>query len=443
MNYNKFFLLVPMLALAPLAAQAQTLAGGAVVVSDVDARQSGNSMLLSLKMQLDSLQLRSNQRMVYTPVMKSGADSTLFAPIIINGRNQQIKYRRDNRDDYAANSDVVVRRMNGTEQTVSYLRSAAYEPWMQQAEVYMLEDKCGCGDVDSQESYPLIMVDHSPKIPAMHFIRPQAEARKARAEKGQAFVDFVVNKTDIRPSYRGNQAELEKITKTIDLVRNDKNVEITNIDIHGYASPEGSYQNNTRLARERAAALKSYVQSLYDLPSKVYTSNYTPEDWDGLRSRLEQSDLKNKQQLLAIANSSLTPDGKDAEMRRRYPEQYRYMLDNWYPALRHSDYTVSYTVRPFSVDEAKEILKTKPQQLSLEEMFLVAQTYEPGSQEFNDVMETAVRLYPDNPTANLNAACAAIQAGQIDKAERYLSKAGNTPEAEYAREVIEKLKINN
>lgn len=77
-----------------------------------------------------------------------------------------------------------------------------------------------------------------------------------------------------------------------------------------------------------------------------------------------------------------------------------------------------------------------PRQVSLNEMFLVAQTLEPGSREFNDVMEIAVRTYPDDTTANLNAACAALNAQQWDKAAGYLDKAGDTPEAIHARGVL-------
>ena len=116
------------------------------------------------------------------------------------------------------------------------------------------------------------------------------------------------------------------------------------------------------------------------------------------------------------------------------------MLSTYYPALRHSDYVVSYTVKPFSVEEAKEVLKTKPQQLSLEEMFMVAQTYEPGSKEFNDVMETAVRLYPQDQTANLNAACARMEAGDLQGAAEYLERAGNSPEAIHAKGVLAMIK---
>lgn len=119
------------------------------------------------------------------------------------------------------------------------------------------------------------------------------------------------------------------------------------------------------------------------------------------------------------------------------------MLDTWYPALRHSDYRITYKVKPFDVAEAKEIIKTKPQQLSQEEMFLVAQTYEPGSKEFNDVMEIAVRMFPVNETANLNAANTRLNAGDADGAKAYLAKAGNSPAAQNARGVYEALKGND
>ena len=55
-------------------------------------------------------------------------------------------------------------------------------------------------------------------------------------------------------------------------------------------------------------------------------------------------------------------------------------------------------------------------------MFLVANTYEKGSQEFIDLFETAVKLYPDDVTANLNAAAAALSRKDTVYAKRYLSK---------------------
>ena len=92
-------------------------------------------------------------------------------------------------------------------------------------------------------------------------------------------------------------------------------------------------------------------------------------------------------------------------------------------------------IRGFNVDEAKEVIKTRPQNLSLQEMFAVAQTYEPGSEEFNHVFDVAVRMYPDDPTANLNAANALLERGAAEQAQKFLEKAGDTPQADNARGV--------
>lgn len=45
-------------------------------------------------------------------------------------------------------------------------------------------------------------------------------------------------------------------------------------------------------------------------------------------------------------------------------------------------------------------------------------------------------MFPDDPTANLNAATTAMMRGDLKRAERYLSKAGDRAEALYARGVL-------
>lgn len=103
--------------------------------------------------------------------------------------------------------------------------------------------------------------------------------------------------------------------------------------------------------------------------------------------------------------------------------------------MRHSDYKVSYTIRPISVEEAKELIYSDPKQLSLDEMFRVAQTYETGSAEFKEVFEIAVRMYPDDPVSNLNAANSALLNGDSAAARRYLAKAQEGPERRLAEGV--------
>lgn len=108
--------------------------------------------------------------------------------------------------------------------------------------------------------------------------------------------------------------------------------------------------------------------------------------------------------------------------------------------MRRTDYWVEFTVRPFNLEEAKNLIATHPQKLSLQEMYNVAQTYEPGSDDYNEVLATAVRMFPQDPTANLNAANSALQRGDVAAAEKYLQKAGDSGESVLARGVLAMLK---
>ena len=114
-----------------------------------------------------------------------------------------------------------------------------------------------------------------------------------------------------------------------------------------------------------------------------------------------------------------------------------------YPSLRHTDYRINYVVRSYSDPaEILAIMKKRPGNLSLDEFFVAAQSLEPGSPEFNEVFDIAVRMYPDNPVANLNAANTAMSRGDYAAAEGYLAKAGDSAEAVYTRAALEIRKNN-
>lgn len=434
---HKYMLFALCAALTAGAAQAQRttgtrLAATQVAVENTRVEHTDNNLVVSMDLVLDSLELPSNMRFVFTPIVRNAEEERFMEPVVVNGRKQQIMYEREDYKQYSAQT-TVVRRKNETAQTVRYTAVLPYESWMKNADVAVYEDLCGCGDLLDQNR----TVVRRLRTPLLAFIRPQAEPSKDREMHGQAFIDFPVDRIELFPDYRNNPAELQKIIQSINVVKEDRNTSITSIEIHGYASPEGTYEHNTYLAENRARTLTDYVRRLVRLDSDLFHVTSTPEDWDGLRKRVVEGNLTHGSEILALIDDvSLDPDPKEWKIKTTYPEDYRFMLDTWYPALRHSDYVVRYKVRAFSVEEAKALLHTKPQQLSLEEMYLVAQTYEPGSPEFNEVFQIAVRMYPDDPTANLNAACAALSVENYDAARRYLERAGNSPQAVHARGVV-------
>ena len=48
----------------------------------------------------------------------------------------------------------------------------------------------------------------------------------------------------------------------------------------------------------------------------------------------------------------------------------------------------------------------------------------------------AVERYPDDPTANYNAACACVMRRRLNDGKRYLAKAGNSRATQYVGNVI-------
>lgn len=400
--------------------------------------RSGDYLLVDLTLNLSDLEVRSNRSITYTPVIQRGDSLTRLPALIVNGRDRQILYERTGRNPID-DGEFALRRKNGTEQRFDYRARVPYARWMDRSEVAMVTDECGCGwDALGSERGTLfpLRLDRTPR-PVMAYIAPPAEV-KNRAKEGSAFLDFPVNRVEIHPDYRQNSRELAAIRETVESVRDDKYATITAISVKGYASPEGSYANNERLAKGRSEALLAYVRERYDLAGVATEASYEPEDWAGLADRVERSVLPAKEELLGvIRDASITdPDRREAKLKAiGGGEPYRYLLREVYPALRHSDYRVSYTIRPISAEEAKELIYTDPKQLSLDEMFQVAQTCETGSREFKEVFEIAVRMYPDDPVSNLNAANSALLNGDTAAARRYLAKAAEGPEKRLAEGV--------
>ncbi|MCD8292714.1 MAG: tetratricopeptide repeat protein [Prevotellaceae bacterium] len=384
-----------------------------------------------LTIDLSALKLPATRRVVLTPVVKNREEARHLPPVVVNGRRKHIDYLRGH-TELENHPATVVRRKNGKAQTVRYTASLPYEPWMENADVTLLQDVCGCGDLMDSDRLTLWRRRH----PKVAYIRPEAGVQTYTLE-GSAHIDFPVDETTLYPDYGRNPEELLKVLQTIEQVKQDNRVTITGIAICGWASPESPYPHNASLAEGRAHALQRYVAGLLHLDDALFTVSFVPENWSGLRAMVEASALPAKADVLRIVDDdTLAPDVKEARIKAGFPQDYAFMLARFYPDLRRSDYTVTYTVRPYTVDEAMALWKQDPRRLSLEALYLVAAQYEPGSPAFDELFATAVSLFPADTVANLNAACAAIERGDFPAAEGYLSRAGDTPQAWNARGVV-------
>ena len=415
-----------------------------VSVQNIQVARTDQKTLLTMDFILDQLDVPSNRYRAFTPVIRSadGLQEQRLKTLIVSGRRQDIVFERDGIDDlYAANYDKI-RRQNGQPQTYSYSDAADNQPWFSGANVYVECDLCGCGDKLKNDEAFLATLQKPDPYDLINLVDVvPAPAKKERNLHGSAYITFVVDKWEVKPDYMNNRRELRKITDTLDVMVADPNVSVRQVKIHGYASPESPYEHNRMLATNRAKSLTDYVSKLYNLPASVFApAEATPENWEGLRAAvvdMNEQTLPHKQQILAlIDDTSLKPDPKEARIKQQYPDEYRYLLREVYPGLRRSDYDISFNFSDFTLEQAKQVYKTRPYQLSVRELWDVAHTMEPGSQEYNKVMQQAVNIYPDDPVANLNLANIAIRQKDLLKAESLLDRAGDSAEALNTRAVV-------
>ncbi|MCH5221707.1 MAG: tetratricopeptide repeat protein [Muribaculaceae bacterium] len=406
-------------------------------IDNVELKRNSELMTVRMDIKLADYTLKGDRVSVFTPVLMKGNDSIELDPVGLYSRMRYIQYLRDEHGALGGQNETTF-QYSKRPATMEIAQSVPFEQWMNGATLYIKRADYGCcHTILSEDIVPLGRWYETTYIPSFSYVTPEAEKVKMRELRGKAFIDFPVNMTELYPNYRNNPAELLKIIATIDSVRNDKDITIKEITIKGYASPESPYQNNTRLAKGRTATLKNYVQNLYQFDANLISTDFEPEDWDGLRAFVETSGLEHRKEILSIIDdSTLAPDPKEALIKSKYPTEYDFLLKTVYPALRHSDYTIEYTIRQYSdPDEIRTIMAVAPQKLSLDEMFVLAKTLAPGSNEYNEVFETAVRMYPNDETANLNAANSAMQRNDFENAAKYLDKAGQSDAAVYSRGV--------
>jgi outer membrane protein OmpA-like peptidoglycan-associated protein len=263
------------------------------------------------------------------------------------------------------------------------------------------------------------------------YVIPDVESPKVRSQSYTAYLDFEQGRSEIIRNLHNNASELRRIDDITRRVAEDGNSTISRISITGYASPEDTYERNQSLSERRTSAVRDYVNNNYsNLDRRLFTVSGEGEDWDTLDSLVEASSLAEKRRVLEIIRGGGHPDARENELKQLSGGAvYRRIFDEFYPRLRRTDYRVDYTVIAFSVEEGKRVFRSNPQNLSLNEMYLIAKTYEPGGRAFNEVFEKAVGLFPQSDVANINAAAAALERNDTTSAASYLSRVRNQTSA--------------
>ena len=378
---------------------------GTITIVPVRLEQLGETVHIDFDILMKDVKVKSAHGVDLIPQLVSPTTTYELPRVSIKGKNEYLVHERR-------------------------LAVMSAKAWMADAGLNVQRDECGCGEsalMNVEHTFDKVTLERMlvPYVvtPHLSYVEPKVEEIKSRDIQAECFLDFEVNKVDIRPEYMSNPQELAKIRAMIDDLKSDANVNVKRLDIIGYASPEGTLAANKRLSEGRAMALRNYLAARYDFPRNQYYIIFGGENWDGLVEALDTFEMDYKEEVLDIITNVPIEKGRETKlMQLRGGVPYRLMLKELFPSLRVAICKVSYDVRNFNLEEAKEVIKKRPQNLSLNEMFMVANTYPKGSQEFIDVFETAVRLYPESEIANMNAATAALSRNDLISAERYLER---------------------
>lgn len=209
---------------------------------------------------------------------------------------------------------------------------------------------------------------------------------------------------------------------------------IKDIQIYGFASPEGEELINQNLSEKRGNTAMSYMKNKlrrearirkYDIDAKEikevkYDIVAEGPDWDGLNKEIANSDIQDKDAILNVYNKS-SLDSRQEELSRLakiYPELAQQVL----PILRRTDIAVNCFEPKHSDEEILQMSVNAPQDLKVNEL-LYAATLTSDVNAQKSVYAKVVKLYPEDYRAYVNLAVIALNEGQLKEATVMLDKA--------------------
>lgn len=148
----------------------------------------------------------------------------------------------------------------------------------------------------------------------------------------------------LQPAFRENGIRLDEFMRRVSEIHADSTARLNSIDIVAYASPEGPYTLNRKLARKRAENISAYLRgNMPFLSGSLFNVQPKGIDWNGLAAMVEASDMRYRSEVLNILRNipeTTYRNGRlvDSRLKRlmdlRGGRPYNYMLTHFFPELR-------------------------------------------------------------------------------------------------------------
>ena len=321
---------------------AATMTGAAAVPGPVGGRSltwtDSTSIEVRLELSAGDASIKGNRRLIVTPRIVGQDGNQVALPQVEFAGRQNRKYN-DRRALLAGETRTGV---YAKDDTVAYVQTVAVEPWMLSTplRLELSRDIEGCcnveqlpGEVRGTTIYvaPYVpaldmvvprlsvaeeMAKHEPVLHPVSDYKPYDSSIPLRKMTGALYVHFPVNKWDIREDFRDNGETLDRIVRLLRAIEADTASAVKKIVILGLASPEGPLDFNQKLSERRAASLRDYVDERVDMSGVDYELVGAGEAWADLRDMILDSDLDEREEVIAILDAEPDLNRREALLRR-------------------------------------------------------------------------------------------------------------------------------
>lgn len=241
------------------------------------------------------------------------------------------------------------------------------------------------------------------------------------AEKVDADILFLINQANIRDNQLRTEA-MTGLNSRIDAANKDSRQEIEEINISSYASPDGSYDFNAKLAKKREDSTKAYMdQQLKGVSFGELTADFTPEDWEGFRRLVSESNIQDKDLILSVLSMYKDPEEREREI-HNLSSVFEQLAEEILPQLRYSRITAKINVIGKSDEEIAAAYAKNPSTLSVDELLYYA-TLTDSADKRAEIYSAAAEVYPTDYRSFNNLGMAQYQLGDFDAARASFAQA--------------------
>jgi len=337
-------------------------------------------------------------------------------------------------------------KVNGNDQTISYKLGGNYTMKTNfayaddnKAEMYLTFNarlgskqveipavKVADGVIATSELYKRTVTS------AQAAISPDAYQRITK-NKQEANIKFLIQQANLRKSELKNNS-VQEFVKMLKKINDDREgLNLDNVEVSAYASPDGGFSINDKLANQRQKVSEQYVnQELKKIKMNAYVdAKYTAQDWDGFQELVQASNIQDKDIILRVLSMYKDPQEREQQI-KNISAAFRELADGILPELRRSRLTINYETIGRSDDQILDQIKADATKLSIEELLYGANLKESTSEK-EEVYKLATQIYPNDARAYNNIATLEYAKGNYDAAKEYIQKAqsvsANLPEA--------------